>query len=163
MEQLPQSRPLWEIHVINYPSKDACGSIIFKLHHALGDGYSLVGALLSCLQRADDPSLPLSFPTLRPPKPQLSSTKSFWRRFSWMFSSAINTASDFGWSVLKSSIMSDDKTPIRSGDEGTEFRPISISTMDFSIDHIKNIKSSLRVVLIPYLIFNSSFIKFTTL
>jgi len=145
MEQLPQSRPLWEIHVITYPSKDASGSIIFKLHHALGDGYSLVGALLSCLQRADDPSLPLSFPTLRPSRPQ-SSTKSFWRRFSWMFSSAINTASDFGWSVLKSSFISDDKTPIRSGDEGTEFRPISISSIDFSIDHIKNIKSRLGVV-----------------
>ncbi|BAT83384.1 hypothetical protein VIGAN_04052400 [Vigna angularis var. angularis] len=146
MEQLPQSRPLWEIHVISYPSKDASGSIIFKLHHALGDGYSLVGALLSCLQRSDDPSLPLSFPSLRPSKPQ-ASTKSFWRRFSWMFSSAINTASDFGWSVLKSSIMSDDKTPIRSGDEGTEFRPISISSMDFSIDHIKNIKSRLGVTI----------------
>ncbi|KAK7374511.1 hypothetical protein VNO80_07941 [Phaseolus coccineus] len=146
MEQLPQSRPLWEIHVISYPSKDASGSIIFKLHHALGDGYSLVGALLSCLQRADDPSLPLSFPTLRPSKPQ-SSTKSFWRRFSWTFSSAINTASDFGWSVLKSSIISDHKTPIRSGDEGTEFRPISISSMNFSIDHIKIIKSSLGVTI----------------
>ncbi|CAJ1828681.1 unnamed protein product [Sphenostylis stenocarpa] len=146
MEQLPQSRPLWKIHVITYPTIDASSSIIFKLHHALGDGYSLVGALLSCLQRADDPSLPLSFPTLRSSKPQ-SSTKNFWRRISWILSSALNTASDFGWSVLKSSIISDDKTPIRSGDEGIEFRPISISSMDFSLDHIKNIKSRLGVTI----------------
>ncbi|TKY65200.1 O-acyltransferase WSD1 [Spatholobus suberectus] len=144
MEQLPQSRPLWEIHIINYPTNDASSSVIFKLHHALGDGYSLVGALLSCLQRADDPSLPLSFPSLKPSKPE-SSTKNIWRRFSCMLSSAFNTVSDFGWSILKSSIISDDKTPIRSGDEGTEFRPISISCMEFSIDHIKDIKSRLGV------------------
>ncbi|TKY65202.1 O-acyltransferase WSD1 [Spatholobus suberectus] len=146
MEQLPQSRPLWEIHIINYPTRNASSSVIFKLHHALGDGYSLMGALLSCLQRADDPSLPLSFPSLKQSKPE-SSTKSFCRNFSWMLSSAFNTVSDFGWSILKSSIISDDRTPIRSGDEGADFYPISISSMTFSIDHIKDIKSRLGVTI----------------
>ncbi|KAK7394514.1 hypothetical protein VNO78_15043 [Psophocarpus tetragonolobus] len=146
MERLSQGKPLWEIHIINHPTKDACSSVIFKLHHALGDGYSLVGALLSCLQRADNPSLPLSFPSLRASKQHTqSSSKSFWRRFSWMVSSALNTVSDFGWSIMKSSIISDDKTPIRSGDEGAEFCPICISNMEFSMDHIKNIKSRLGV------------------
>ncbi|XP_061367099.1 wax ester synthase/diacylglycerol acyltransferase 4-like [Gastrolobium bilobum] len=146
IEQLPQGRPLWEIHIVNYPTSDASGSVIFKLHHALGDGYSLMGALLSCLQRADDPSLPLSFPSLKSSK-QESSTKSFYRRFSWMLSSAFNTVSDFGWSVLKSSIINDDKTPIRSGDEGAEFHPISISSMAFSVDRIKDIKTRLGVTI----------------
>ncbi|XP_027351411.1 O-acyltransferase WSD1-like [Abrus precatorius] len=146
MEKLPQSRPLWEIHIVNYPTSDASSTIIFKLHHALGDGYSLVGALLSCLQRADDPSLPLSFPSLKQSK-QESSNKSFCTKFSWMLSSAFNTVSDFGWSVLKSSIVSDDKSPIRSGDEGADFHPISISSMTFSIDQIKDIKSRLGVTM----------------
>ncbi|XP_027352697.1 O-acyltransferase WSD1-like [Abrus precatorius] len=146
MEQLPQCRPLWKIHIVNYPTRDACSSVIFKLHHALGDGYSLMGALLSCLQRADDPSLPLSFPSLKQSKEE-SSTKSFGRKFSWMLSSAFNTVSDFGWSVLKSSIISDDITPIRSGDEGADFHPISISSMTFSIDQIKDIKSRLGVTI----------------
>lgn len=145
MEQLPQSRPLWEIHLVNYPTNDAASFVIFKLHHSLGDGYSLMGALLSCLQRADDPSLPLSFPSLKPSKPE-SSTKSFSSRFSWWLSSAFNTVADFGWSILKSSIINDDKTPIRSGDEGVEYHPVSISSMAFSIDHIKDIKSRLGVV-----------------
>ncbi|KAJ1419596.1 O-acyltransferase, WSD1, N-terminal [Sesbania bispinosa] len=148
MEQLPQGRPLWEIHMVNYPTSDASGTIIFKLHHALGDGYSLMGALLSCLQRADDPFLPLSFPSLRPSKlNESSSTKSLWRRFSWMLTSAFNTASDFGWSILKSSVISDDKTPIRWGDEGADFHPISISSVSFNIDHIKYIKSRLKVTI----------------
>lgn len=145
IEPLPQEKPLWEIHIVNYPTKTSLGSIIFKLHHALGDGYSLMGALLSCLQRADDPSLPLSFPSLKPSKSEPSNS-SFWRKISWTMSSVFNTASDFGWSVLKSSFIDDDKTPIRSGDEGADFQPISISSIAFSVDHIKDIKSKLGVV-----------------
>lgn len=142
VEQLPQEIPLWQIHMINYPTNNASGTVIFKLHHALGDGYSLMGALLSCLQRVDDPSLPLSFPSLKPSKTESLSK----RRFSWMLSSAFNTASDFAWSVVKSSILNDDKTPIRAGDEGSDFQPISISNLAFSIDQIKDIKSKLGVV-----------------
>ncbi|WJX44862.1 hypothetical protein P8452_31793 [Trifolium repens] len=33
----PQDKPLWEIHLIKYPTTNAAGTIIFKLHHALGD------------------------------------------------------------------------------------------------------------------------------
>ncbi|KAL1819769.1 hypothetical protein ACET3Z_014638 [Daucus carota] len=64
MEELPASLPLWQIHKFKYPTSSGVqGSVIFKLHHSLGDGYSLMGALLSCLQRADNPSLPLTFPS----------------------------------------------------------------------------------------------------
>ncbi|KAI6693961.1 hypothetical protein NL676_021671 [Syzygium grande] len=59
MQPYPEGQPLWEIHIIQCPTSEAQGTLIFKLHHALGDGYSLVGALLSCLQRAHDPSLPV--------------------------------------------------------------------------------------------------------
>ncbi|CAK8540624.1 unnamed protein product [Lathyrus sativus] len=146
IEPLPQGKPLWEIHIVNYPTKTSLGNIIFKLHHALGDGYSLMGALLSCLQRADDPSLPLSFPSLKPSKSDASNL-SFWRKMSWTISSIFNTASDFGWSVLKSSFIDDDKTPIRSGNEGADFQPISITCIAFSVDHIKDIKSKLGVTM----------------
>ncbi|KAK7826626.1 o-acyltransferase wsd1 [Quercus suber] len=63
MEHFSQNKPLWEIHIVKYPTSNAAGTIIFKLHHALGDGYSLMGALFSCLQRADNPFLPLTFPS----------------------------------------------------------------------------------------------------
>ncbi|XP_020977665.1 O-acyltransferase WSD1 [Arachis ipaensis] len=147
MEELAQSKPLWEVHIVNSPTSDAHGSVIFKLHHALGDGYSLMGALLSCLQRADDPSLPLSFPTLKPSKQESKSTKGICSSFSWLVSSAFYTVADFGWSMLKSSIINDEKTPIRSGNVGVEFQPISISTMAFSINQVSDIKSRLGVTI----------------
>ncbi|KAK1274933.1 hypothetical protein QJS04_geneDACA012862 [Acorus gramineus] len=61
-DRLPESRPLWQLHMIKYPTSHGEGTVMFKLHHALGDGYSLLSALFSCVKRADDPSLPLTFP-----------------------------------------------------------------------------------------------------
>ena len=64
-KRFPQDKPLWEVHVIKYPNSNAAGNLIFKLHHALGDEYSLVG-FLSCLQRYINPSLSLTFPSRLP-------------------------------------------------------------------------------------------------
>lgn len=144
LSQLPQSRPLWEIHVIKYPTRAAAGHVVFKLHHALGDGFSIMGALLSCLQRADDPSLPLTFPLLRNDLSlNAEGGKGIWNAFSGFF----NTVSDFGWSLMKSSFAEDDRTLIRSGDDGVEFRPIDIFTITFCLDQIKLIKSNLQVTI----------------
>ncbi|KAI3872035.1 hypothetical protein MKX03_009895 [Papaver bracteatum] len=125
LEQLPQCRPLWEIH-------------IFKLHHALGDGYSLMGALFSCLQRTDNPSLPLTLPKIRSPDYMKKSNSVV-----GLFSLFMNTVKDFAWSLAKSSVLEDDVTPIRSGTFGTEFKPVSITTVTFSLDQIKQIKAKL--------------------
>ena len=142
MNQFLQNKPLWEIHIVKYPTSNAAGTIIFNLH-ALGDGYSLMGALLSSLQRADNPSLPLTFPFS-----QRSESKSdrLSRGVSQLFSLIFNTIYDFGWSMLKSNLIKDDRTLIRSGEKGVEFQPITISTMTLSLDHIKFIKDKLGVV-----------------
>ncbi|KAI3780640.1 hypothetical protein L2E82_10625 [Cichorium intybus] len=147
MEPLPQTKPLWEIHVIKYPTSNASGNVVFKLHHALGDGFSLMGALLSCLQRADNPSLPLTFPNFQKAHTQDNEDKSLINTVARALSGALNTVLDFGWSVLKSSFLEDSRTPIRSGKEGVEFRPINIMTMTFSLDQIKQIKSCLQVTI----------------
>ncbi|KAJ4975545.1 hypothetical protein NE237_000651 [Protea cynaroides] len=143
MERLPQNRPLWEIHLIMYPTSNAAGTLVFKLHHALGDGFSLMGALFSCLRRADNPSLPLTFPSSRRGLSSDSNSNSLFKRVTGVLSLFLNTASDFTWSLLKSSILEDDQSPIRSGHEGLELKPIIISTVSFSLDEIKQIKAKL--------------------
>nr|POE95316.1 o-acyltransferase wsd1 [Quercus suber] len=145
MEHFSQNKPLWEIHIVKYPTSNAAGTIIFKLHHALGDGYSLMGALLSCLQRADNPSLPLTFPSHQRSELE-SGRESVWGRVSQLCSFSFNSVSDFGWSMLKSTLVEDDQTPIRSGAEGVEYQPIMVSNMIFSMDCIKHIKAKLGVV-----------------
>ncbi|KAI3891015.1 hypothetical protein MKW98_007320 [Papaver atlanticum] len=128
LEPLPQFKPLWEIHIFKYPTTNAAGTVVFKFHHALGDRYSLMGALFSCLQRTDDPSLPLTFPKIRSPAGYMKRS---------------NSTVDFTWSLAKSSIWEDDVTPIRSGTFGAEFKPVSITTVTFSLDRIKQIKAKL--------------------
>ncbi|KAJ6377673.1 hypothetical protein OIU78_027995 [Salix suchowensis] len=147
MENLPQSRPLWEIHIIKYPTSHAAGNVIFKLHHSLGDGFSLMGALLSCLQRADNPSLPLTFPSVQLHANKDGENFSMRRTLHKIFSTVYNTVSDFSSSILKSCSAEDDETPIRSGQHGVEFLPVGIETVTFSLDHIKQIKSKLGVTL----------------
>ncbi|XP_057737161.1 wax ester synthase/diacylglycerol acyltransferase 4-like [Arachis stenosperma] len=141
MEYLPQNRPLWEIHIIKYPTRNAAGTLVFKLHHALGDGYSLMGALLSCLQRLDNPNLPFTLPSSN--KKLLPKSSTIFKNN--IFSSAFHSMSDFGWSILKSSLVEDDHTPIRSCGEDNKLRQVTISSVTFSFDHIKEVKSLLGV------------------
>ncbi|KAF7849333.1 hypothetical protein BT93_L0967 [Corymbia citriodora subsp. variegata] len=147
MQPFPQGQPLWEIHIIKCPTSEAQGTLIFKLHHALGDGYSLVGALLSCLPRADDPSLPITFPSVNNFSSANKDDRNIGLRkvVSRCFLPLVNTVRDFGWSVLKSTCVEDDLSSIRHGSE--HFQPFLVSTVTFSLDRIKEIKSRLRVVI----------------
>ncbi|CAI8594134.1 unnamed protein product [Vicia faba] len=144
MEHLPQDRPLWEIHIIKYPTKNAAATVVFKLHHALGDGYSLMGALLSCLERADNPSLPFTLPSSQRPK-SIFNTKAIIKRFPSIFSSTLRSMMDFGWSIMKSSMIEDDLTPIRSRADDVKLRKITISNVSFTMERIKEVKLRLGV------------------
>lgn len=145
MEQFPQDRPLWEIHIIKYPTCSAASTLIFKLHHSLGDGYSLMGALFSCLQRADDPSLPIKFPSSRTVESK-AMNKTMLSRLSETVSLVFGGVLDFGWSILKGNVIEDDKTPLRSGYEDFGLRPMTISNVSLSLHSIKEVKAKLKVV-----------------
>lgn len=142
-EELQYTRPLWELHIIKYPTTNALNTLIFKLHHSLGDGYSLMGALFSCLRRVDNPSLPITFPSVRM---RSSSTlnlpthyfKTFIPNF---FYSLVNTISDFVEGIIKSKFKEDDVTPLRSG--CSHLHPMIITTIPFSLLYIKQIKDIL--------------------
>ncbi|KAL2937385.1 O-acyltransferase WSD1 [Bienertia sinuspersici] len=144
MEPLPQDRPLWEIHIFKYPTSRAAGHCIFKLHHALGDGYSLMGALLSCVQRVDNPSLPVTFPSTRSSSEvKRKKTRDVICCLPRALSAVYRGVSDFGRSMLKITCIADDKTPIRSGNEGMSLHPCKVSTIALSLGQIKLIKAKL--------------------
>ncbi|CAH9116596.1 unnamed protein product [Cuscuta europaea] len=107
-----------------------------------------MGALLSCLQRAGNSKLPLTFPHRKRSKMErenfISGIIKTVPRF--MYGIA-HTVLDFSWSVLKSCLVDDDRTAIHSQDDGVEFRPISLTTMSFSLHLLTQIKSSLNVTI----------------
>ncbi|CAN0896815.1 Wax ester synthase/diacylglycerol acyltransferase 4 [Linum grandiflorum] len=148
-EQFPETRPLWEIHFFKYPTTTAAGNLIFKIHQALGDGYSLMAVLFSCFKRFDDPSLPLTFPNIRIRR-QDDDVEGGRRMkpaaiFSRTLSAALNTVADMWLSFSKAKVAADDISPIRSGEIGVGYRPISAATMTFSLDQIKEMKNRLGV------------------
>ncbi|KAF5199216.1 O-acyltransferase wsd1 [Thalictrum thalictroides] len=136
-EPLSSNRPLWEVHVVKYPTLYGKGSVVFKFSHALGDGYSMVSVLFTVFKRADDPSRPLTLPdmSLSP----YGGKKSLWT----YVSKCINTISDIASSALKGSILEDSKSAIRSGKLGVEFEPIAISSINISMDRVKQVKLKL--------------------
>ncbi|XP_039135416.1 O-acyltransferase WSD1-like [Dioscorea cayenensis subsp. rotundata] len=140
MEPLPFSKPLWDVSVIKYPTSTAAGTFVFRLHHALGDGYSLMAALFSCLKRVDDPSLPLTFPSSKPRR-RWDSFLGFAQELSY---ACVNTIRDFGWSLMKSSVIEDSVSAIRSGVPFVESRPINLSYFELSLDDIKTIKKNVN-------------------
>ncbi|KAJ6425279.1 hypothetical protein OIU84_025949 [Salix udensis] len=104
-----------------------------------------MGALLSCLQRADNPSLPLTLLSVQPRVDTSGDHRTIFKTVPKIFSLLLNTVSDFLGSLMKSSLVEDDLSPIRSGDIGIEFRPIAPTTMTFSLGQIKQIKATLGV------------------
>ncbi|KAF6162528.1 hypothetical protein GIB67_003074 [Kingdonia uniflora] len=142
VEKLNEKRPLWEIHVFKYPTCDAAGILALKMHHALGDGFSLMGALFSCLKRADNPSLPLTFPssTAHPSSPRMRGEMKVWKSMSSFVSGFWNTASDFVWGILQSTLLENDRTVIRSGKPGIKQMPMDITSVTFSLGDIRQIK-----------------------
>lgn len=52
-------KPLFELHFLDAKLDEAVANVVFRVHHALGDGTSLMSLLLACTRRVDQPdSLP---------------------------------------------------------------------------------------------------------
>ncbi|GLJ14177.1 hypothetical protein SUGI_0227520 [Cryptomeria japonica] len=54
---LDPSRPLWEVHVLNVSSRDTAASLVFRIHHSLGDCVSMLSLLINSTSKAANPNL----------------------------------------------------------------------------------------------------------
>lgn len=148
--KMSQQKPLWELHIFNYPTKNGAKStVIFKFHHALADGITLMGVVLSCVQRHDEPSKPLTFPTKSTTlRPKNSTPNAFMRVVKFVpqfMASAFYSFYYFGQS-LRILYREDDRTPLRP--RNMECAPLcaSIQTLTWSLTDVKRIKTVLGVV-----------------
>ena len=142
-------KPLWELHIFNYPTiNGAKATIIFKFHHALADGISLMGVVLSCVQRHDDPFKPLSFPTKTTTLRPKNSPDAFMKVLNFVpqfMASVFYSFYYFGQS-LRMLYHEDDRTPVRP--KNIKCAPLcaSIQTLTWSLTDVKRIKTVLGVV-----------------
>ncbi|CAM0913449.1 unnamed protein product [Alopecurus aequalis] len=42
-----RSRPLWDFHILNFPTSEAASTVVLRLHHSFGDGMALMALLMT--------------------------------------------------------------------------------------------------------------------
>eukprot|EP01018_Ginkgo_biloba_P036640 Gb_29042 [translate_table: standard] len=60
---LNPSRPLWEVHVLNATSGQAAATLVFRIHHCVGDCVSMLSLIVNSTRTVSDPK---SLPTIPP-------------------------------------------------------------------------------------------------
>ncbi|KAL8554542.1 hypothetical protein ACS0TY_002654 [Phlomoides rotata] len=124
-------KPLWEMHALA-----AHNAVIFRVHHALGDGISLMSMLLSYCRKADDPTqMPTiggvgsATTTFGPRRWSVwTLVKFFWFTFIYVV--------EFGLRVLW---LRDKRTAV-SGGSGVELWPRRLVSARFCLDDMKTVK-----------------------
>lgn len=110
---------------------------VFRIHHALGDGISLVSMLLASCRRADDPE---ALPEVPRGKRRESAGRigNLWALLKMVLLSLVFVL-EF---ALRALWVSDRKTAI-SGGAGVELWPRKLATATFSLADMKAVKNAI--------------------
>ncbi|KAF8034695.1 hypothetical protein BT93_C0882 [Corymbia citriodora subsp. variegata] len=130
-------KPLWDVHLLM-----AHRCMVFRTHHALGDGISLMSMFLNMCRQVDNPE---GLPTIGPP----SSAKRRRGGGGGKWLKAVMRVLEVVWFtvvfvgefVLRSMWVSDQKT-LASGGAGVELWPRKLATARFSLEDMKVVKSA---------------------
>ncbi|MCL7038659.1 hypothetical protein MKW94_030812 [Papaver nudicaule] len=132
---LSTDKPLWELHIL----KDQ-NCVVLRIHHALGDGVSLMSLILAMCRKVDHPD---QLPTI--PKNNTQSTSSsrisMWEMI-WRLVMTIWLSFVYGMGfLLRSLCLKDAKSKI-SGGHGVELWPRKLATARFKLDDMKSVKNA---------------------
>lgn len=143
---LDMSRPLFEFHILKAKLGDAVENVVFRVHHSLGDGTSLMSLFLACTRRVDQPD---SLPTL-PTQVKRNEGKrkaEFWQNLFlliWRFLLILwYTFTDVCSFVATISWMEDSRTPIK-GYSGVEKMSKRLAQRTVSLDDIRSVKQAIH-------------------
>ncbi|KAL8097135.1 hypothetical protein AgCh_030292 [Apium graveolens] len=140
---LDTSKPLWEMHVLM-----AHNCVVFRIHHALGDGVSLMSMLLSCCRKSDDPEM----------VPEIKNVgggrrdNSFWRVVIKAILVVFFTMVYVFEFMLRSLWVKDKRTAVRGG-AGVELWPRCLVTAKFRLDDMKIVKTAVAKATINDVLF----------
>jgi hypothetical protein len=57
--------PLWEVHVLDFPTAEAAAAVALRVHHSVGDGVSMLSLFMACTRSAADPGALPALPLAR--------------------------------------------------------------------------------------------------
>ncbi|KAG5526448.1 hypothetical protein RHGRI_032649 [Rhododendron griersonianum] len=133
---LSPEKPLWEAHLLR-----AHNCIVFRIHHALGDGISLMSTLLECCRRANEPDQRPSISSVdtssNPSSNRVNKRRELWKVVVGMLMGLVFIV-EF---VLRALWVKDKRTAI-SGGAGVELWPRKLATAKFRLDDMKAVKKA---------------------
>ncbi|KAH6784061.1 hypothetical protein C2S52_009020 [Perilla frutescens var. hirtella] len=144
------TKPLWEIHILNVKTSDASSTALFKIHHSMGDGVSLMALCHACSRKINDPdSLPV-FPLSEKHNRAVISDRGlimnrFWG-FVWtVMLVAFYTLMDITAFIATLWLVRDAKTPIKVEHGGAPQSQKRFVHRVVNLDDVKLIKTALNV------------------
>ncbi|KAH1043824.1 hypothetical protein AAZX31_09G179100 [Glycine max] len=146
---LDQSKPLWELHLLNIKTSDAEAVSVFRIHHSIGDGASLISLLLAATRKTSDPN---ALPTVPIQKKDTSSHQRS-SPFRWLF--VIWWALLLIWHTFVDMLLftftiffiKDTPTPLKAGALGVELHNKRIVHRTVSMDDIKLVKNEMKTTI----------------
>ncbi|XVE49220.1 hypothetical protein DITRI_Ditri01bG0064900 [Diplodiscus trichospermus] len=136
---LSTDKPLWELHILM-----AHKCAVFRIHHALGDGISLMSMLMASCRRADDAD---ALPRMVPEKSvEFKGGKGrdwFWLfGVFWGFLKMVWFTLMFVMEFVVRSLFVCDRKTVITGGEGVELWPRKLATAKFLLEDMKVVKRS---------------------
>lgn len=150
---MDHSRPLWEFHVLDFPTSEATATVAIRMHHSLGDGVSLLSLLIACTRSAADPArlpeLPpaprRASPVYARQRPPLSAGLVAFALWLWSYVLlAWHTLVDVACFVATAWFLRDQRTPFMAASEGVEFRRKRFVHRTLSLDDVKFVKNVMK-------------------
>ncbi|KAM0072955.1 putative O-acyltransferase, WSD1, O-acyltransferase WSD1 [Helianthus debilis subsp. tardiflorus] len=131
---LSYDKPLWEIHLL-----PAHKCVVLRIHHALGDGISLMSLMLTITRKLDDPD---QTPAIEPlvsskrKRNEIGTLGEVMKVLKMIWFSLIY-AIEF---IMRGVWVNDRKTVVRGG-EGVEMWPRKLVTARFRVEDMKTVKN----------------------
>ncbi|KAI3458012.1 hypothetical protein Pfo_014675 [Paulownia fortunei] len=142
---MDMTKPLWEVYILNVKTSDAKSTVIFKVHHSIGDGVSLISLVLACAKKISDPE---SLPVIPSKKQKLIADNGLMKRLFFLvwtlFLIIFNTLIGCIWILATILFLKDTETPIK-GARGIELSPKRFVHRIIDFDDIKLAKTAMNV------------------
>ncbi|CAN1309291.1 Wax ester synthase/diacylglycerol acyltransferase 11 [Linum perenne] len=136
-------QPLWDLHILNIKTASDSESLgVFRIHHSLGDGTSLMSLLLACTRQMSDPEALPTIPTRKPKKEDDVEWGKVWMMVVLMWNTALDVLAFF----LTAMGLTDTETALK-GPEGVEHLPRRFVWRTVSLDDFKFVKNAMNTTI----------------
>ncbi|KAF5959799.1 hypothetical protein HYC85_001008 [Camellia sinensis] len=135
-----KTKPLWDLHILDIKTSESEGVIVYRIHHSIGDGTSLMALLLACSRKVSDPEALPSIPVMK--KSSLIKNFGFWSVLLLVWNTIIGVL----LFVATSLFLKDTETPIKAS-QHVEKNARRIIRRTINLDDVKLIKKAMNVTI----------------